>query len=337
MKAFVVDRYGRKQSLRFGEMPNPELREDDVLVRVHAAGVNPLDSKIRDGEFKLILPYRLPLILGNDVAGVVVQVGSRVRRFKLGDEVYARPHHDRIDATLEFVLSERATGTVMNVQVKGTESEVRISDSKIAAYLDADHVEYWTTHDWPVLYAKVDLLNERVWVKRVDRLAELERTPTGFRLSLHASLDDLNKMPPHQLTNLAMPSRKDPMFLEYVRLETAIGKLRVQNPIQESELGQIERAKLVNQVSHELNRLEEMCNLSPTKYTTMFRGKIFALRDYAGTTIVHENLYEQDSLDKPYLRPNYRQVLLELEAEGKITCSKHNKNTLAKHIEITFP
>src|SRR5712691_537256 len=103
MKAFVVDRYGRKQSLRFGEMPNPELREDDVLVRVHAAGVNPLDSKIRDGEFKLILPYRLPLILGNDVAGVVVQVGSRVRRLKLGDEVYARPHHDRIGTFAEFI------------------------------------------------------------------------------------------------------------------------------------------------------------------------------------------------------------------------------------------
>lgn len=103
MKAFVVDRYGRKQSLRFGEMPNPELREDDVLVRVHAAGVNPLDSKIRDGEFKLILPYRLPLILGNDVAGVVIQVGSRVRRFKPGDEVYARPHHDRIGAFAEFI------------------------------------------------------------------------------------------------------------------------------------------------------------------------------------------------------------------------------------------
>ena len=58
-------------------MPEPQLRENDVLVEVHAAGVNLLDSKIRSGEFKLILPYRLPLILGNDVAGVVTQVGSR--------------------------------------------------------------------------------------------------------------------------------------------------------------------------------------------------------------------------------------------------------------------
>src|SRR2546428_5322160 len=103
MKAFVVERYGKNDSIRFVEMPEPELRDADVLVRVHAAGVNVLDSKIRAGEFKLIVPYRLPLILGNDVAGVVVRVGSNVRRFKLGDEVYARPHKDRIGAFAEFI------------------------------------------------------------------------------------------------------------------------------------------------------------------------------------------------------------------------------------------
>ena len=66
----------RSAALRLADMPTPELREDEVLVEVHAAGVNLLDTKIRDGEFKLILPYRLPLILGHDVAGVVVKVGS---------------------------------------------------------------------------------------------------------------------------------------------------------------------------------------------------------------------------------------------------------------------
>ena len=65
-------------------MPDPQLRDDDVLVQIHAAGVNLLDSKIRDGEFKLILPYRLPLILGNDVAGVVVRVGSRGAAIQAG-------------------------------------------------------------------------------------------------------------------------------------------------------------------------------------------------------------------------------------------------------------
>src|SRR6266702_6617767 len=103
MKAFVVDRYGRNNGVRAGDMPVPELSEDDVLIQIHAAGVSPIDSKIRDGEFKLILPYRLPLILGNDFAGVVVRVGSRVRRFKLGDEVYARPHKDRIGTFAEFI------------------------------------------------------------------------------------------------------------------------------------------------------------------------------------------------------------------------------------------
>ena len=103
MKAFIIDRYGSGEAVRASEMPEPEMREDDVLVQIHAAGVNPLDSKIKSGEFKLLLPYRLPLILGNDVAGVVVKVGSRVRRFKPGDEVYARPDQDRIGTFAELI------------------------------------------------------------------------------------------------------------------------------------------------------------------------------------------------------------------------------------------
>jgi NADPH:quinone reductase-like Zn-dependent oxidoreductase len=102
MKAFILDRYGSADRVRAGEVPDPELREDDVLVRIHAAGVNLLDSKIRNGEFKRILRYRLPLILGHDLAGVVVRVGSRVRRFKPGDEVYARAADGRIGAFAEF-------------------------------------------------------------------------------------------------------------------------------------------------------------------------------------------------------------------------------------------
>ncbi|MES2048758.1 MAG: NADP-dependent oxidoreductase, partial [Pseudomonadota bacterium] len=103
MKAFILDGYGKKARLRAGEMPEPTLREDEVLVQVHASGVNLLDSKIRSGEFKLILPYRLPLVLGHDVAGVVTRLGSRVRQFKVGDEVYARPDDFRIGSFAEFV------------------------------------------------------------------------------------------------------------------------------------------------------------------------------------------------------------------------------------------
>ncbi|MCJ8206813.1 NADP-dependent oxidoreductase [Pseudomonas sp. RGM2987] len=103
MKAFTIDRYGKKVALQVTEMPEPVLADNDVLVQIHAAGVNPLDLKIRDGEFKMILPYRLPLIMGNDLAGVVVRVGSRVQRFKPGDEVYARPDDNRIGAFAEFI------------------------------------------------------------------------------------------------------------------------------------------------------------------------------------------------------------------------------------------
>jgi len=108
MRAFILERYGRKDGVRIGEMPEPELRDDDVLIQVHAAGVNLLDSKIRDGEFKLVLPYRLPLVLGSDVAGVVVRVGPRVRQFKAGDEVYARPDKDRIGAFAELIAVNEA-------------------------------------------------------------------------------------------------------------------------------------------------------------------------------------------------------------------------------------
>jgi alcohol dehydrogenase len=109
MKAFVLDRYGKGRALRSADMPKPQLRDDEVLVQVHAAGVNLLDSKIRDGEFKLILPYRLPIILGHDVAGVVVDVGARVRQFKPGDEVYARPDDFRIGTFAEFVAVKEAS------------------------------------------------------------------------------------------------------------------------------------------------------------------------------------------------------------------------------------
>ncbi|HEY4081938.1 MAG TPA: NADP-dependent oxidoreductase [Burkholderiaceae bacterium] len=109
MKAFILEGYGKKRALRSAEVPEPELRDDEVLVQVHAAGVNLLDAKIRDGEFKLILPYRMPLILGHDVAGVVVKVGPRVQQFKLGDEVYARADDFRIGTFAEFVPVKEAS------------------------------------------------------------------------------------------------------------------------------------------------------------------------------------------------------------------------------------
>ncbi|MGJ7490574.1 NADP-dependent oxidoreductase [Variovorax sp. ZT4R33] len=103
MKAFIIDRYGKKETGRIAQVPEPELRDDDVLIQIHAAGVNVLDIKIRSGEFKLVLPYRMPLVLGHDVAGKVVKVGARVRQFKPGDEIYARPDDFRIGTFAEYI------------------------------------------------------------------------------------------------------------------------------------------------------------------------------------------------------------------------------------------
>jgi NADPH:quinone reductase-like Zn-dependent oxidoreductase len=103
VKAFIVDRYGGPDVVRVGEMPDPQVKDHDVLVKIHAAGVNQLDTKIRAGEFKRILPYRLPIVLGNDLAGIVVRVGPKVQSFQPGDEVYARPDKDRIGTFAEFI------------------------------------------------------------------------------------------------------------------------------------------------------------------------------------------------------------------------------------------
>ncbi len=103
MKAFLLDRYGQSQPLRMVDLPEPAPREDEVLVKVCAASVNVLDAKLRNGEFKLLLPYKTPFILGHDVAGIVVRVGARVQNFRQGDEVYARPDDLGIGTFAEFV------------------------------------------------------------------------------------------------------------------------------------------------------------------------------------------------------------------------------------------
>jgi len=103
MKAFILNRYGKKEKLQLTEVAEPILKENDVLVQIHAAGVNLLDAKIRDGEFKFILPYKTPFPLGHDVAGVVTKVGPGVSQFKVGDEIYARPADYRIGTFAEYI------------------------------------------------------------------------------------------------------------------------------------------------------------------------------------------------------------------------------------------
>ena len=102
MKAFAVGRYGSKDGVQLREMPEPGIGEHDVLVAVRAASVNVLDAKIRDRESRRILPYRVPFVLGNDLAGRVVRVGPAVRSFAPSDEVYARPGTDAIGTFAEL-------------------------------------------------------------------------------------------------------------------------------------------------------------------------------------------------------------------------------------------
>lgn len=108
MKAFVVERYKKKEPLRLVERPEPPVGPNDVLVRVHATAINLLDAKIRDGEFKIFLPYRPPFVLGHDLAGTVVRVGADVRTFKAGDGVYARPRDHKIGTFAEFIAVDQA-------------------------------------------------------------------------------------------------------------------------------------------------------------------------------------------------------------------------------------
>ena len=102
MKAFVVEKYGM-DGLRAADLPTPSIGRGDVLVRVSAASINPLDKMIRDGEFKRIIKRKPPFVLGHDLAGVVIEIGDDVHDFKVGDEVYGRPRDLRAGTFAELI------------------------------------------------------------------------------------------------------------------------------------------------------------------------------------------------------------------------------------------
>ena len=121
MKAFIIERYGR-DALHAAEMPRPPVREGDVLVQVHAASVNPVDFKIRDGKLKLVLRRPLPIILGNDFSGVVAEVGAGVTRCKVGDAIYARADKDRIGSFAEFIAIRESSVAPMPTRLSMEEA-----------------------------------------------------------------------------------------------------------------------------------------------------------------------------------------------------------------------
>jgi NADPH:quinone reductase-like Zn-dependent oxidoreductase len=104
MKAALIDRYGGNDLVQVKDIAVPVIGSMDLLVRVRAASVNPLDVKTRDGALKVLLKYRFPLVLGNDLSGEVADVGAQVSRFKKGDAVYARLDKDHTGSFAEFAV-----------------------------------------------------------------------------------------------------------------------------------------------------------------------------------------------------------------------------------------
>jgi NADPH:quinone reductase-like Zn-dependent oxidoreductase len=106
MKAFVVAQHG-KDGIRAADLPEPKVGAGDVLVRVSAASINPLDKMVRNGEFRQLLKYKTPFVIGHDLAGVVTQVGRDVGNLKVGDEIYARPRDLRIGTFAEYIAIDQ--------------------------------------------------------------------------------------------------------------------------------------------------------------------------------------------------------------------------------------
>jgi len=103
MKAVRIHQYGNKDVLKYEDAPMPQIASTDVLVRVVAASVNPVDWKIREGYLKEMIAYPLPLTLGWDVSGVIEAIGAEVTRFKVGDAVFSRPDIKRNGTYAEYV------------------------------------------------------------------------------------------------------------------------------------------------------------------------------------------------------------------------------------------
>lgn len=104
MKALTFKRYGKSPDIGFADVPRPALAPDELLVQVHAAGVNPIDNMIPTGLFKAVLRFQLPAVMGSDLAGVVTEVGHRVTRFKPGDAIFANIFDLGTGAIAEFAV-----------------------------------------------------------------------------------------------------------------------------------------------------------------------------------------------------------------------------------------
>ena len=107
MKAALIHKYGQKE-LSIEEVPLPTIHDNDVLVKIIAASINPIDLKTKDGKVKMLLNYQMPLILGSDFAGIVVSVGKNVQNFRMGDAVYGRVPKNRVGTFAEYIAVDQA-------------------------------------------------------------------------------------------------------------------------------------------------------------------------------------------------------------------------------------
>lgn len=103
MKAFIVQRYGKKEKLHLTELAIPAIKENEVLVQIKASAINLLDTLIKNGDFKIFLPYKTPFVNGHDMAGVITKTGAKISKFKVGDEVYARPADFNTGSFAEYI------------------------------------------------------------------------------------------------------------------------------------------------------------------------------------------------------------------------------------------
>lgn len=107
MKAFQFKKYGKDAKLAVAEIEKPQLGKADVMIEIHAAAVNVIDVKLMHGDFKAIIPQKLPLTLGDDLAGIVIATGDTVTKFAVGDEVYASPDRKRIGTFAEYIAVDQ--------------------------------------------------------------------------------------------------------------------------------------------------------------------------------------------------------------------------------------